>query len=106
MSEVPEEQLETALEFMEWAHGSAIELGQPDEAHAYYVAIGMVEDAMDKKLLPPDEVHQRKDDRRCIKTSRAARRAGYREATLLGKERDHHEPNGGGFVKRFFDRFL
>lgn len=98
---VPREQLETALRFLEWSHGDALRREWSDESHAYYMAVEMVEDAMNGKLRPVDEIRETDWERERIGESREARNTGYRAATMLGQDgKDKDREEGGGPIYR------
>lgn len=103
--DVPREQVETALEFLEWSHGDALRRPWSAEAHAYYQAIDILEAAMDEELLPPGEVHNRESDLELIQQSRETRGEGYAEATCL-HDREYGSRERRGFVQWFKERVL
>lgn len=80
--QIDREQVEIALEVLESFHGDALTHPWSDEAHAYYHAIGIVEDALDGEYDPDHPPHgvRWQDD---LKRSREAREEGYESATLL-----------------------
>jgi len=98
-SDVPREQVETALRFLEWSHGDALRRPWSDEAHAYYEAIDVLEAALDGDLLPPDEVRETEAELELIQRSREAREEGYAEATLL-EERYSRAERQPGLLRR------
>ncbi len=102
---VPREQVETALQFLEWSHGDALERPWSDEAHAYYQAVDILEAALDEELLPPDEVSMREWQLEQIERSREAREEGYAAATLL-RERYGKDTPKPTLVERLVDRLL
>lgn len=103
--DIPREQLETALRFLEWSHGDALRRPWSDEAHAYYQAIRVVEDAVEENLLPPDEADTLSAEEELIQRSREARDEGYAEATLLSERYSSSDYERMGFfewLKSFF----
>jgi hypothetical protein len=90
------EQVKTALQFLEGAHGDALNRPWSDEAHAYYHAVDILEAALNDELKPPDELYVSEYDREAIQRSREAREEGYAAATLLHErfddERNKPEP--------------
>ena len=86
---IPRKQVEVALHLMEEFHGDALRRPWSDEAHAYYHAVGAIEDALDEKL-DPNASHRLMNVRR----SRRAREEGYAKATLLNEryETNKSEP--------------
>jgi len=103
--EIPREQVETALEFLEWSHGDALRRPWSHEAWAYYQAIDILEAAMNEELLPPGEVHNRESDVELIQQSREAREEGFAEATNF-HSREYGRRERRGFVQWFKDRIL
>lgn len=85
---VDREQLETVLQFLEETHGESLRRPWSDEAHAYYQAIEIVEDAMDGELRSRDDIHLTDRDVKNIERSREARSEGYAAATLLDERFD------------------
>ena len=104
-NDIPREQLQTALEFLEWSHGDALQRPWSDEAWAYYHAIDILEAAMDEELLPPHEVHNRESDLEQIRQSREAREEGFAEATNI-HTRKYGRRKRRGFVQWFKERIL
>ena len=103
--EVPAEELETALRFLEWSHGKALERCSSGEAHAYYQAIDIVEDAIAGELKEASGVIHSEEDRQVVERSREARETGYREATLFEKRYAEREEKADRLldrVKRYF----
>lgn len=99
-SDVPREQVETALRFLEWSHGDALRRPWSDEAHAYYHAIEVVEDTLNQKLRPPDEVSTLDSEQELIQRSREAREEGYVEATLFQERHGNTDYHGEGYFER------
>lgn len=97
--DVPRGQVETALQFLEGAHGDALERPWSDEAHAYYRAVDILEAALDEELKPPEEIYVSDYDREAIQRSREAREEGYAEATLLRERYGKSESYGEGFIE-------
>lgn len=97
--DVPREQVETALRFLEWSHGDSLRRPWSDEAHAYYQAIDRLEAALDEELLPPDEVPTLDSEQELIQQSREAREEGYVEATLFRERHGRPDSYGEGFIE-------
>lgn len=94
--EVPRDQLETALEYLEVSHGMYLKIEDAKKAHAYYDAIDIVQAAMNDELKPPEEVHNLDHTKADIERSRRAREEGYEAATLWDQQytRSYDEPRG------------
>lgn len=103
--EVPREQVETALRFLEWSHGDALRRPWSDEAHAYYHAIDILEAALDEELRSPDEIPRFRSEKEFIQQSREARDEGYATATLLNERYGKDETEDTGLFSRLC-RFL
>jgi hypothetical protein len=99
---VPQEQVETTLQFLETCHGLALQANQSGQAHAYYHAITMLEDALNDELRAPDDVSVDEDS---IERSRRARDAGFKEATLLEQEKRGRPSEPPSVVQRLRSLF-
>lgn len=101
---VPKDQLKTALNYLEWSHGYALNRPWSNEVLAYYHAVQIVEDALNEELLPHDEVPLNDSEQALIAKSREARDAGYTEATLFEERYGNTNSEDKPFLRRLRSR--
>jgi len=80
---VDKAQIISALEFLEYAHGQALELERADEAYAYLEAIELIKDAIEDNLRHPDDRPRDERVEQYREDSQAAREEGYKVASML-----------------------
>jgi len=105
---IARDQVEAALQYLEWCHGEA--LRRPDSAEARgrarlaYDAIDIVEAALDNELQPPAEQSWLEWDREIIEKSRQARAEGHGRARLSKDYSSNEEEDGFvAAVRNLFD---
>ncbi len=83
------EQLEVSKEFLEHSHGAAVRYENPEKAQAYYEAISLVDDALEKRWDPEKAgvgIEEDSHFRELIEESRTAREEGVEAATLRDQQ--------------------
>lgn len=98
-----EEQIRISKLFLEYSHGMALRHGNVEKARAYYDAIGLVDDALERNWDPDAGGLDDELARNAIERSRAARSEGVKAATLheqrMEQQRKKYQPT-------LFDRIL
>jgi len=100
---VDKAQIISALEFLEYAHGQALELERAGEAYAYNEAIELIEEAIEDNLRHPDEIPPDEKVEQYREDSQAAREQGLKTAAMLD---EYYDSDYEYAPESLLDRFL
>lgn len=102
-TQVPRKQLENAKYLLEYYHGMALDMKEPEKAYAYYEALEVVDMALESDIVD-DDLEFGKDE---VEASRKARSEGYVEGTLMDERfsQDWKDRDRKGVLAWLTERF-